>query len=224
MRYPVADQAVSNPYGWITDTYFHAGVDFPGQGTGTPLVACLAFTIHQAPYWSDRGGWSIALRFEDGVLAWYQHMREKSHLTDGGSEGALVGYMGNTGSASSGPHLHFETRRADGVSFDPIGYLNAGIAAGGGAKPFPPDTTDAVATRRRRSMSSLYYMREGDTPTGKPTWALAGDSPGTPANWLETNGQTLANSWAGQHGNAALLSTSQFRAWRDDYRQPLKTT
>jgi hypothetical protein len=140
MRYPVNDRHVSNPYGQITADYFHYGVDFPNPGTGAPLFACKDFSLYQAPYWSKQGGWSVALRFDDGVIAYYQHMQEKSHLTTGGSEGAIVGAMGNTGSATSGPHLHFATYRqtASGLeSFDPIPWLDQGIAAGGGAIPLP---------------------------------------------------------------------------------------
>lgn len=64
----------------------------------------------------------------------------------------------------------------------------------------------------------LYYA---DTKDGR-IFALAGTSPGTPANWLETKGQALANGWAAQvGGNAVLLSESQFYAWKRDYLAPL---
>lgn len=65
----------------------------------------------------------------------------------------------------------------------------------------------------------LYYA---DTKEGR-IFALAGASPGTPANWQETKGQALANAWAAQvGGNAALLSESQFYAWKADFLAPLK--
>lgn len=204
MRYPVADHTISNPYGQITATYFHSGVDFPGAGIGTPLVACLDFTIHQGPYWSDAGGWSIALRFTDGVLAWYQHMNAKSHLTGGGNEGALVGYMGDTGWQSTGPHLHFETRRADGTSFDPIPWLQQGTAAGGGSTPFPTPTPSSPLEDLTMDECKIIMRGQGD-----PEWSLVGAT--VPNGVRTTTRQDTANAWALIYGPAQVVKT------RDEY-------
>ena len=85
----------------------------------------------------------------------------------------------------------------------------ASTAGGGGA---------GVAVRKGSTMTTLYY-KEGSSPT---LYALAGDSPGTPANWHETTGVALATSWSEQiGGSAALLSASTWDAWKADYLAPL---
>lgn len=150
MRFPTSDRRVSSPYGYrvhpITGARtLHAGADFPYPGLGAPLVAIADLTITEVSY-NAVGGHIIKGRGPDGVYPGYFHMRERSHLRVGDkvSEGARVGYMGTSG-ASTGPHLHFETRRADGSSFDPIPYLTQGSAAGGGSNPFPTPTPPATA-------------------------------------------------------------------------------
>lgn len=82
--------------------------------------------------------------------------------------------------------------------------------------------------KRKKSMSTLYHdqstLVNGKEVDGTTLYALAGDSPGTPANWLETKGNALAVSWALDHGNSALLSHDTFIAWKAAYLSPVKTT
>lgn len=85
----------------------------------------------------------------------------------------------------------------------------------------------AATKRRRKSMSTLYYQTKNDKPAGQGgtglEWALAGDSPGTDANWLPTTQQSVANDWAESHGNAVFLGRQSFAAYRTWYKQPVKT-
>lgn len=79
---------------------------------------------------------------------------------------------------------------------------------------------DAAASpapvKRRQSMSTLYYNRDGKE------WALGGDSPGTSANWLTTREQAVANGWAAAHGNALELYAGSYNDFRDRYLEPLR--
>lgn len=143
MRYPTTDRRVSSPYGYrvhpVTGiSTLHAGADFPHPGLGAPLLAVAEATVVSSGYSSGGGNW-VTLRLPDGVLATYFHMQHPTMRPTGHgvSEAETVGYMGSTGEYTTGPHLHFETRRADGSSFDPIPYLDQGIAAGGDWSPFP---------------------------------------------------------------------------------------
>lgn len=147
MRWPTTDNRVSSPYGYRTHPItgarrLHAGTDFPYPGLGAQLVAVQEMRITEVSY-NSSGGHIVKGRMPDGVYAGYFHMRERSHLNVGDlvSEGGRVGFMGTSG-ASTGPHLHFETRRADGSSFDPVPYLQQGTAAGGGSNPFPTPEPD----------------------------------------------------------------------------------
>lgn len=74
-----------------------------------------------------------------------------------------------------------------------------------------PDTP-ITPTRRRKSMTTLYYTKDD---TGN-LYGLAGDGLGTAA-WLETRDTTLATALAVQHGNAAYLSPSSFSSWKQRY-------
>ena len=82
-----------------------------------------------------------------------------------------------------------------------------------------------IASRQTRTAKgkavTLYHTRHSD---GKFIWALAGDSPGTPANWRETRSQTLANEIAGQTGPSAELSPETWANWKADYLEPLATS
>lgn len=164
MRYPTSDRRVSSPYGYRThpvtgENKLHAGADFPYPGLGAPLYAVANATVDAVGH-SDAGGNWVRLRLDDGVEAIYFHMQARSPLHAGAriAQSSVVGYMGSTGSSTTGPHLHFETRRG-GASFDPIPYLDAGIAAAGGAQPFPQPDEEQDEDMKN---SGFYYTRSAD--------------------------------------------------------------
>ena len=61
-----------------------------------------------------------------GFATLYAHL-DKIVVYDGQkvTQGEVIGALGNTG-RSSGPHLHFEIRKSDGIPVDPLPYLPAG--------------------------------------------------------------------------------------------------
>jgi hypothetical protein len=69
---------------------------------------------------------------------------------------------------------------------------------------------------RRNTVATVYY-----NASSKAEWALAGDSPGTPANWLTTADQNVANAWAAAHGNAVGLYQASYDEFRKSYTAPL---
>ncbi len=78
-----------------------------------------------------------------------------------------------------------------------------------------------IIERRNNEMSKLYY-KQGTTPS---LYALAGDSPGTPANWLETTDQGLANSWSAQIGGpSAALTAGTWDNYKSLYLSPLSVS
>jgi murein DD-endopeptidase MepM/ murein hydrolase activator NlpD len=100
---------------------FHAGIDLAApQGTAVrPLrPGVVTFSGQQGGY-----GNTVIMRHADGVETLYAHM--SSNLVKVGDRvgvGATIGLVGTTG-RSTGPHLHFEVRRAGHV-FDPLPYLD----------------------------------------------------------------------------------------------------
>jgi hypothetical protein len=112
--------------------------------------------------------------------------------------------------------------------FDPAGYwfsqvepwhyeftgkvgVPAPSTAGGASSPAKPP---AQTPRRRTTMATLYHQKDS-----KPArYALAGDSPGTAANWLETTDYDgLAVPWAQVHGNAITLSGATWADYKRRY-------
>lgn len=97
------------------DIAYHGPIYAPADGT----------VVHKGADLNKRtgGGYVLILRHENPrVWTVYYHMREPSHLLKGTRVkcGEVIGYTGTTG-ASTGVHLHWETRRSRqwGTDFDP---------------------------------------------------------------------------------------------------------
>lgn len=98
---------------------------------------------------------------------------------------------------STGAHIHAHDVTAAGVRV-------------------PPFST--ITTRRKGNTVNLFHQL-GTSPL---LFALAGGSPGTPANWLEFRDQALANLLAAQvGGNSAGLTAASFAAWKAAYLAPV---
>lgn len=187
----------------------HRGVDFNRHSAGTPIPSWTAGVV-VAVSWSRNLGWVVIIRRTDGWFAGFCHLLEKPPLQVGAviDVGDIVGKVGSTGLLSSGPHLH--------TTLEPtiaIGTVNAVDPL-----PFIRQATRA-AKRRKGTMSSLFFTKQGKSNL----FALAGDSPGTEANWWEFPDQKLANALAVQHGNAAELSTAKWAELKAKYQQPVQT-
>lgn len=197
----------------------HSGVDF-GQARGTPIPASGPGKVSHWGY-STRGGYYLWVRYDSGPLVSYHHMDSHRGCPRAGSrvvEGTRLGYVGSKGQNSTGPHLHSEvagyaTTTGYWKFFDPNRVVGA-RPAGDDTTPISPDKKP----ERRNTMTTLFQHE------GKTLFALAGDSPGTEANWQETTGQAHANELARSHGNAVVLSAGTWALRKRQYSSPLKTT
>ena len=181
-------------------------------------------------WWSTTGGNSVAITNNQAKFT-LQHMSAYAGKSAGQvNEGDVIGYVGNTGTATTGPHVHcwivlVESGRR--VSFEQYlvdqGWTTAPLesyvpgpfqtsTAGDGGVPIPP-----APKRRKKSMSTGYFT----TRNGKTEWALGGESPGTPANWITLSSQDLANEVAAVHGSFVGLSNTSYDSFRDRYLSPL---
>jgi len=119
---------LSSPFGNRTDPFtggaaFHSGSDF-AAATGTNVLAAGAGRVTFAGEKSGYGN-MVEIDHGDGIVSRYGHM--SAILVGEGdaiSTGDAVGRVGSTG-RSTGPHLHFEIRRA-GAPIDPSAFLKAG--------------------------------------------------------------------------------------------------
>lgn len=115
-------------------TNAHRGVDFAVAG-GTPIKSASNGKV-VVNKWSAILGNVVAVEDEKGIVWGYCHLRAASRLALGATVKAgetVVGFVGNTGSASRGAHLHF-TCGSDiaspfqGFVQDPIACLERQIA------------------------------------------------------------------------------------------------
>jgi murein DD-endopeptidase MepM/ murein hydrolase activator NlpD len=135
LRVPVRAHHFSSRYGYRVDPFlkrpaFHAGLDFVANA-GTTVRATGSGTVVSA---GRNGGYGVMVEIAhaDGLTTRYGHLSQ-ALVTRGMyvAAGASIGRVGSTG-RSTGPHLHYETRR-DGAPVDPTLYLAAGRALRGGS-------------------------------------------------------------------------------------------
>jgi hypothetical protein len=119
----------------------HAGVDMAAP-QGTPIYAAGSGVVASAS-WGGGYGNLVQIEHGNGLLTRYAHLSQMN-VTSGQpvAKGSLIGLMGTTG-ASTGNHLHFETR-IFGSPVNPACFLLAGDRiAGTQTIPLPCDQPPA---------------------------------------------------------------------------------
>jgi len=85
----------------------HFGVDILAPAE-TPIMAIMDGIVFSSG-WDLETGYSLAIQHDNNVLSFYKHnsqlLKEKGTFVRAGEAVAIIG---NTGTLSSGPHLHFE--------------------------------------------------------------------------------------------------------------------
>lgn len=103
----------------------HYGIDIAGFDDN-PIRAVASGNVVFAD-WSTDTGYTIIIQHRNGLLSVYEH--NSSLLKETGDfvqQGESIAILGNTGSLSSGPHLHFEIWK-DGIPVDPMDYINVSM-------------------------------------------------------------------------------------------------
>lgn len=99
----------------------HFGVDVAGV-TNAPISAIYGGTVVFANFTVETG-YTIAIQHADNIISLYKHC---SSLLKKEGDAVLVGepiaYLGNTGTLTTGPHLHFEIWMM-GNPVDPVQYV-----------------------------------------------------------------------------------------------------
>jgi hypothetical protein len=96
----------------------HSGIDL-AMPEGTTLRSVADGVVDRVYDGTGLIGKGLSVQMPDGTRAIYGHMNEvKAHVGDHLNAGDIVGLSGNTGN-STGPHLHFGLKDADGSVLDP---------------------------------------------------------------------------------------------------------
>jgi hypothetical protein len=96
----------------------HSGIDL-SMDEGTTLRSVADGVVDRVYDGTGLIGKGLSVRMPDGTRAIYGHMNEvKAHVGDHVNAGDIVGLSGNTGN-STGPHLHFGLKDANGSVLDP---------------------------------------------------------------------------------------------------------
>lgn len=121
---PVSGYVVTQDFNWT-----HRGLDMSAN-EGTPIVAAGAGTVIFAG-WSDWGyGYAIVVS-HGPVMTLYAHTTGTGFVWCGMhvEAGQHIANVGSSG-RSSGPHLHFEIRNADGIPQNPRAYMGFSACRG----------------------------------------------------------------------------------------------
>jgi len=131
-------ERVRSPWGYRTHPIsgkrkLHRGVDVAYDGE--IYAPADGVVVHKGADLNKRSGGGYVLILQHSspkVCTVYYHLREPSHLLKGTrvKRGEVIGHTGTTG-ASTGVHLHFETRKARrwGSDFNPESILSGDYAS-----------------------------------------------------------------------------------------------
>ena len=106
----------------VYDPVTHPFVDITAPAGS--LISAIADGTVIYDGWSDDTGYTIHIQHSNDIISIYKH--NDKLLKKAGDKikaGAPIALMGNTGSLSTGPHLHFELWH-NGENLDPTQYIN----------------------------------------------------------------------------------------------------
>ncbi len=100
----------------------HKGVDIAAAG-GSQIIAVASGKVVTNTYEGGGFGYYVVIEQDDGIKAYYGHMKQASYLSVGTrvSAGQTIGMVGSTG-LSTGNHLHIEFRQGS-TSINPLKYF-----------------------------------------------------------------------------------------------------
>lgn len=100
----------------------HPGVDIITPAK-EPIQACKEGVVIYSAY-SDLDGWTIIVKHPNELTSVYKHCEKLLKSTgDIVNSGDSIAIVGNSGSRTTGPHLHFELWGADGP-LNPLDYFS----------------------------------------------------------------------------------------------------
>ena len=173
----------------------HRGQDW-SVPTGTTVVACADGEVI-ATNTSGELGKMVQIRHEGGYITQYCHLSNNSLVSVGDKvkQGKVVAQSGNTGTATTGAHLHLALMR-NGSYLDPMAYMG-----GAGTPPASDPTGGADASGPGTSAGGDQGATSGDV---LPVAAAGSSALSVGASGVSGSGSNLA----GQIGGATSTTGS----------------
>ena len=113
------DYPITQRFGKTEYSEKHTGIDY-GCPSDTPILASEAGEVIYAGWRNGGYGYCVFIHHNDGNTTIYEHLNKVCvSVGQKVSQSQIIGYSGSTGN-STGPHLHFEVRDAEGKPFDPM--------------------------------------------------------------------------------------------------------
>ncbi len=101
---------------------FHTGVDF-AAAEGTPIVTAFEGTVKKADYSEEIGNYIVLDHGKNLETRYYHCLKRLVKVGETVKAGQKIAELGNTGTYSTGPHLHFEIEY-NGKKYNPEWALN----------------------------------------------------------------------------------------------------
>jgi hypothetical protein len=122
---PADNTRITSRHGELVLGKPHLGIDISAI-TGTPVYAAHDGVVRYQ--WTDAGGNCIKL---DSPYIYTRYCHLHSYTADDGERvqaGDEIARSGNTGSATTGAHLHWELHQPDGEALDPLEYIGGALS------------------------------------------------------------------------------------------------
>lgn len=114
-------------YGYISAQYDpskeHFAIDLVSENEDTNIVSVADGTVVMSDY-TLQTGYVLLIRHDNNLISVYKHNKSAlKKIGDKVKQGELIAELGNSGSLTTGPHLHFELWLG-GEPINPSHYLN----------------------------------------------------------------------------------------------------
>lgn len=194
----------------------HRGMDW--QPGGLPIKASGAGTVKYKRY-NTVLGWQVTIRYDDGnVVLGYNHMAGESPLKVGQrvKEGDIVGVVGNTGTATTGRHLHLTASWSDGDPgvvpvIDPMPFFGKSLAVAALAAAIIIKTLQNGSKTNMATPSPFRAFEQNQTPDQPGYMQIMVTGPGLDGGFIVHPGDRnpynvlrgVLNNYSQKHGDGS---------------------
>lgn len=206
---------------------YHTGVDY-GMPSGSDVVSPTNGIVHEngdGRAAADGRGYFVTIVGDDGIGHCLYHLSQNNIVATGTrvSEGQLVAKSGNTGQ-STGPHLHWETRKGvdnNTSDFAPANWLFAGLPTATTVTSAPATNTAPATTQMIRIFGDYRTLWSNSNGTGKINQVAPNQFPAkyldykvlaTSGNYVKIQTQMYGQGWVLAHGSLVDSITMFYNA------------